>query len=225
MSSAGKLPILYSFRRCPYAMRARLALAAAGLPVEHREVLLRSKPAELLTASPKGSVPVLVLPDGAVVDQSLDIMLWVLRQRDPLNWLAPTNASLADMLPLIDENDSDFKAHLDRYKYPARYPEESAAHPPTTQTPPEFAQQHRAAGANWLAKLETQLVDGWLFGPTASLADMALLPFVRQFAHTDPSWFAAQLLPQTQAWLQAFEASDLYAQVMVKHPTWPCARP
>lgn len=217
-----ELAVLYSFRRCPYAMRARLALAAAGMSCEHREVVLRSKPAELLTASPKGTVPVLVLPDGAVIDQSLDIMRWALRQSDPLGWLRPSRGSHADMLTLIDENDSEFKVHLDRYKYPNRYTEESAAKA-QAQAPETFAQYHRAAGASWLGKLDRQLTGGWLFAPAASLADMALLPFVRQFAHTDPAWFAAQPLPQVQAWLQAFEASELYAKVMEKHPVWQSA--
>ena len=212
-----ELPVLYSFRRCPYAMRARLALAAAGLPSEHREILLRNKPAELLAASPKGTVPVLVLPDGSVIDQSLGIMLWALRQNDPHRWLCTAKASLADMLVLINENDGEFKAHLDRYKYPSRYADESAA---SAEAPQAFAQRHRDAGASWLAKLNGMLTDGWLFGPAASLADMALLPFVRQFAHTDAGWFAAQSLPRGQAWLQTFEAGDLYAKVMEKHPTW-----
>ena len=203
-------------------MRARLALAAAALPFEHREVVLRSKPAELLAASPKGTVPVLVLPDGSVIDQSLDIMLWALRQNDPHRWLAPAQASLADMLALVDENDGEFKAHLDRYKYRNRYAHESNA---SAETPQAFAQRHRAAGASWLAKLDKLLAQGWLLGAHASLADMALLPFVRQFTHTDPAWWAAQPSPSLQTWLQAFEASELYARVMEKHPAWQPANP
>jgi len=211
---AGALPVLYSFRRCPYAMRARLALAASGEPYELREVVLRDKPAELLAASPKGTVPVLVLTDGTIIDQSLDVMLWALRRNDPEDWLSPPRASIDEMLALIAGNDGDFKRHLDRYKYPNRYPEESAGDAQA------FAQQHRSEGAAWLAKLDGMLAEGWLFGARASLADMALLPFVRQFAHTDAAWFAAQGWPRLQAWLAGFEAGALYASVMGKHSPW-----
>ncbi|WP_411882318.1 glutathione S-transferase [Polaromonas sp. YR568] len=214
---AGALPVLYSFRRCPYAMRARLALAISGEPYALREVVLRDKPAELLAASPKGTVPVLVLPDGAVIDQSLDVMLWTLRRKDPEGWLAPARGSLDDMLALVAGNDGEFKRSLDRYKYPNRYPEESAGDAQA------FAQLQRAQGATWLARLDGMLDGGWLYGARASLADMALLPFVRQFAHTDAAWFAAQPWPRLQAWLAQFEASVLYAGVMGKHAPWQAA--
>ena len=214
---AGALPILYSFRRCPYAMRARLALAITGEPYELREVVLRDKPAELLAASPKGTVPVLVLPDGAVIEQSLDVMLWALRRKDPQSWLAPARGSLDDMLALVAGNDGEFKRSLDRYKYPNRYPEESAGGAQA------FAQMQRAQGAAWLARLDGMLDGGWLYGARASLADMALLPFVRQFAHTDAAWFAAQPWPRLQAWLAQFEAGALYAGVMGKHAPWQAA--
>lgn len=216
---SGALPVLYSFRRCPYAMRARLALAISGEPYELREVVLRDKPAELLTASPKGTVPVLVLPRGEVIDQSLDVMLWALRRKDPEGWLAPPKASLDDMLAVITGNDGEFKRNLDRYKYPNRYPEESAGDAQA------FAQLHRAQGAAWLARLDGMLDGGWLFGTHASLADMALLPFVRQFAHTDAAWFAAQAWPRLQAWLAGFEASARYAGVMGKHAPWRAPAP
>ena len=216
---AGALPVLYSFRRCPYAMRARLALAATGEPYELREVVLRDKPAELLAASPKGTVPVLVLPDGAVIDQSLDVMLWALRRKDPEGWLSPPGGSLDDMLALVAGNDGEFKLSLDRYKYPNRYPEESAGDAQA------FAELHRAQGAAWLARLDGTLGEGWLFGARASLADMALLPFVRQFAHTDAAWFAAQPWPQLRAWLTGFEAGAPYAGVMGKHAPWRASAP
>ena len=167
------LPILYSFRRCPYAMRARLALAASGLACELREVVLRDKPTDLLEASPKGTVPVLVLPNGDVIDQSLDIMRWALRQHDPEQWLRPERDTPSAMEALIAQCDDEFKADLDRYKYPDRYP---GADPLA----------HRQAGAAFLASLETRLsATACLFGSQASLADMAIAPFVRQFAHTD----------------------------------------
>jgi glutathione S-transferase len=195
-------------------MRARLALAASGEPYELREVVLRDKPAELLAASPKGTVPVLVLPDGAVIDQSLDVMLWALRRKDPEGWLSAPRGSINDMLAVIAGNDGEFKRSLDRYKYPHRYPEESAGDAQA------FAQLHRAQGAAWLAGLDGMLDGGWLFGARAGLADMALLPFVRQFAHTDAAWFAAQPWPRLQAWLAGFETSALYAGVMGKHAPW-----
>ena len=205
-------PILYSFRRCPYAMRARLALASSGAAFELREVALRSRPPELLAASPKGTVPVLVLPDGEVIDESLDVMLWALRQHDPDGWLV---GDVESMRLLIADNDGAFKQHLDRYKYPNRYADEQGG------DSQRFAELHRAAGAAWLALLQHRLREkNWLFGETASLADMAVLPFVRQFAHTDAAWFAAQPWPQLAMWLARFEASALYAGVMDKHITW-----
>ena len=208
------LPVLYSFRRCPYAMRARLALDVSGVEVEHREITLKNKPTEMLAASPKGTVPVLVLPGGEVIDESLDVMLWALRRNDPQSWLAPVEGSLDEMLTLIAGNDGAFKRSLDRYKYPNRYAEKSAGDANA------FAQQQRDLGAAWLVKLDGMLTDGWLFGARASLADMALLPFVRQFAHTDPEWFAAEPWPRLQTWLAQFEASALYAGVMEKQPVW-----
>ncbi len=211
---SGALPVLYSFRRCPYAMRARLALANSGEPHELREVVLRNKPAEMLAASSKGTVPVLVLPSSEVIDESLDVMLWALRRNDPEQWLVPAQGSVDDMLALIVGNDGAFKRSLDRYKYPNRYAEESAGDVHA------FGLQHRSLGAAWLLKLDGMLASGWLFGTRASLADMALLPFVRQFAHTDPDWFAAQPWPRLQAWLAQFEASALYGGVMEKHAPW-----
>lgn len=205
---AAALPILYTFRRCPYAMRARLAIAVSGLQVEQREVALRNKPAQMLAASPKETVPVLILPRGEVIDESLDVMLWALRQNDPQQWLAPSYSSLQDMLDLVARNDGAFKHSLDRYKYPNRYLEESAG---ATKA---FALVHRTQCANWLSALEMRFAGDWLCGLNASLADMALLPFVRQFAHTDAAWFAAQPWPRLQAWLAVFEAGALYLAVM-----------
>ena len=228
----GALPVLYSFRRCPYAMRARLALAVSAQACALREVVLRNKPAALLAASAKATVPVLVLPDGEVIDQSLDIMLWALRLNDPARWLNPPEATLDDMLQLIAGNDGDFKRQLDRYKYPNRYPDEAKSDVET------FALAQRDLGAGWLAGLESKLAStatatatatakasataapAWLYGARASLADIAVLPFVRQFAHTDPLWFAAQNWPHLRLWLSNFEASALYLGVMVKQPAW-----
>jgi len=203
------MPILYSFRRCPYAIRARLALRISGLQIELREVSLKSKPAEMLALSAKGTVPVLVLPNDQVIDESLDIMLWALSQNDPEGWL--NHGPLNDMLALIAGNDGNFKHALDRYKYPNRYPQESNG---DTKA---FAAAQRSEAARGLQSLESHLNQGWLFSQQASLADMATLPFVRQFAHTDTAWFAAQPWPKLQAWLARFEASALFESVMGKH--------
>jgi glutathione S-transferase len=206
------LPALYSFRRCPYAIRARLALAVSGVQYELREVSLKSKPAELLAASPKGTVPVLILPGGRVIDESLDIMRWALGQNDPDGWL--TAGSQEDVQALIAGNDGPFKHALDRYKYPNRHPMESGGDAKA------FALMQRGKGEHWLQKLDACLDEGCLSGARASLADMACLPFVRQFAHTDPAWFAAQIGPRLQLWLAEFEASPLFESVMGKHQPW-----
>ena len=206
--SAAPSPVLYSFRRCPYAMRARLALAASGTVCELREVVLARKPAALLQASPKATVPVLVLPDGTVLEQSLDIMLWALRRIDPQQWLPTSKQGMADALQLIGQCDGDFKAQLDRYKYPNRY-----------ALPDGLS--HRTRGAQFLDTLNDRLASQrHLMGDRFGLADAAIAPFVRQFAHTDPAWFASQPWADLQRWLQAFEASDDYARVMVKFDAW-----
>ena len=203
----GPLPVLYSFRRCPYAMRARLALAISGQACELREIVLKAKPPELLAASPKASVPVLVLSGGEVIDQSLDIMRWALGQSDPGQWL-PQALHTAQVLALIEDCEQTFKHHLDRYKYPGRYAGADAL-------------AHRSSAAAWLAGLAQQLQQAaWLFGPAPSLADMAIAPFVRQFAQTDPDWFAAQDWPALRAWLNDIVGSALFVSVMHKYPPW-----
>ena len=201
------LPILYSFRRCPYAMRARLAIAVSAQHCELREVVLRNKPAELLAASAKATVPVLLDAMGSVIDESLDIMRWALEQNDPQAWLAPERGTDTEMRQLIAHFDDSFKHHLDRYKYPNRFAEDG--------------QDHRAACAEHLSALEARLLENkFLFGAHATLADMAVAPFVRQFARTDETWFKACPCPQLQSWLAAWEASALFAQVMEKYAAW-----
>jgi glutathione S-transferase len=195
-------------------MRARLALATSGIAYKLREVVLKDKPAELLAVSPKGTVPVLVLQDGQVIDESLQIMWWALEQNDPANWLAPARGTASALQHLLTVNDGPFKHALDRYKYPHRYPLESIG------KLQGFADTHRALGAHILWALESRLTDGYLFGSSCSLADMAILPFVRQFAHTDAVWFAAQPWLHLRAWLVRFEDSDLYQGVMEKHSPW-----
>lgn len=202
------LPILYSFRRCPYAMRARLALAASRRACLLREVILRDKPQALYEASPKGTVPVLVQPDGTVLDESLDIMLWALQTHDPEHCLPGTAEARAAMLALIAENDGGFKTQLDRYKYPQRYQLENGA-------------PARDAARPWLQELDARLAhQPWLFGDRPALADMAIAPFVRQFAHTDRAWFQQQDWPHLLRWLDAFLGSAAFAQVMEKYPAW-----
>lgn len=198
------LPLLFSYRRCPYAIRARLALWQAGLAVQVHEVSLRDKPAELLRLSPKGTVPVLCLPDGMVLEQSLDIMRWALAQHDPDGWLQA--APLEAMLALIAQNDGPFKQLLDHYKYAERHPERTAI-----EWRDEAVRAH-------LADLEARLQrQPCLFGPSWSLADMALLPFVRQFAQVDRVWFdATPALPALRAWLQRGLDLPLFAAVMAK---------
>jgi glutathione S-transferase len=218
MDATALLPVLYSFRRCPYAMRARLALLVAGQACELREVVLRDKPQALREASPKATVPVLVLADGQVIDQSLEIMLWALRRHDPLGWLRPHTGDLAGMLALVAENDTDFKPLLDRYKYPQRH----AAHAADVD-----GSAARDAALPYLARLQARLAaTPFLFGAHATLADMALAPFVRQFAGVAPDWFAARPWPQLQGWLRDWQASALFGRCMAQHPCWqPGAAP
>lgn len=192
--------LLYSFRRCPYAMRARLALRYAGVPVQIVEVSLRAKPAEMLALSPKGTVPVLCV-GGRVIEESLEIMQWALAQHDPDDWLRQGDPRV---LALIAENDQVFKHRLNRYKYAERYPEQPMEH-------------YRAEGEVFLHKLEGLLAENdYLLAEQLSLADVALAPFVRQFAHVDREWFAGTPYRQLQAWLQRFLESPLFIAVMAK---------
>lgn len=204
-----KYPILYSFRRCPYAMRARLALAASGIKTKLREVVLKDKPEQLLAISPKATVPVLQTETGRVIDESIDIMRWALDKRDPLNWYQTLNRHQQIQCDeLIANNDSEFKYYLDRYKYADRYPEY-----------PE--QYYREQGEKTLQKLESLLAEnGCLLTNTWTLADIALLPFIRQFAFVDKDWFEQSPYPLVRDWLSEFLHSDLFASVMMKYEQW-----
>ncbi|MDA5194311.1 glutathione S-transferase [Govanella unica] len=196
------LPILYSFRRCPYAMRARLALAVSATSCRLREVALKNKPAEMLAVSPKGTVPVLVTADGQVIDESLAIMTWALGRQDPEDWLAPSDGGL------IAENDGPFKASLDRYKYPSRY---DLADP----------LPYRAEGIGFLTRLNGLLEQHpFLAGEQRSLADMAIFPFVRQFAEVDRVWFDELPMKPLQTWLATQLAAPLFQAVMGKYAPW-----
>ena len=201
------LPILYSFRRCPYAIRARMALFYAGIEVELREVLLRDKPMDMLRVSQKGTVPVLVLPDGNVLDESCVIMHWALDQSDPDQWYF--SAKSAELDEIIQNNDSLFKESLDRYKYSDRYPEHTIKY-------------YRAQAEIFLTSLEQKLTaTQYLLGPKISLADVAIFPFVRQFSLVDKVWFDASPYPKLRRWLAYFLSVEFFLAVMQKHPVWP----
>jgi glutathione S-transferase len=199
-------PILYSFRRCPYAMRARMAVMQSGVTCELREVVLRDKPAAMLELSPKGTVPVLQLPDNAVLEESLDIMHWVLAANDPENWLDMTDAS-AD---LISQLDGSFKNALDRYKYFVNHPERPQS-------------DYRDEGTQFLSLLEEKLAENGgagLSAPRITFSDIAVFPFARQFAFVDKAWFDEAPYPLLQAWLSARLDSSLFLSVMSKYPAW-----
>lgn len=201
------LPVLYSFRRCPYAIRARLALLQAGVAVELREVDLKRKPAALLACSAAATVPVLDAGDGTVLTQSLDVMRWALDQCDPTGWLARANEP--GNRQLVEANDTTFKAALDRYKYAERHPE----HPRTVY-------RHEAQ-ACLLAPLEARLQRAaFLGGEVPGLSDAAIFPFVRQFAAVEAHWWSSAAGPATRRWLAHWQGSPLFAACMVKVAVW-----
>lgn len=192
-------PVLYSFRRCPYAMRARLAIASSGPTVQLREIVLRDKAPEFLALSPKGTVP--VLHADTVIEESLDIMHWALNQSDPEHLMAHQAPDL------IAECDGPFKTALDLTKYAVRHPEVDPV-------------ESRATASAFIHRLDTQLTQNWLFGDAPSIADLAILPFIRQFAHTDLEWWISQPYPNAQRWLEGFKTSQRFANIMTKYPPW-----
>ena len=198
-------PLLYTYRRCPYAMRARMALLQAGVAFQAHEVSLRDKPPAMLELSPKGTVPVLLLPTGEVLEQSLDIMRWAFAQTgDSEGWWARAQTSVNQQLWSVC--DADFKRHLDRYKYPQRYSDALGAEHHASQ-----------AVAVLLEPLEVQLKDQpQLGGATPCAADIGIFPFVRQFAAVKPEWFEALPLPAVKAWLAQWLAHPLFEKAMVK---------
>ena len=202
------LPIFYSFRRCPYAMRARLAISVSGIQCDLREIVLRDKAPAFLATSPSGTVPCLQT-DTAVIDESLDIMIWALRQNDPEGWLdMPTNASV-----LIQTADGPFKTALDHTKYANRYADVDS-------------HLEREYAALFLRKLNKMLLkQPYLYGENPTLADMAILPFVRQFAGIDKNWFTAQRWPHLRRWLDALLASERFTSIMTKYPKWQTSDP
>lgn len=197
------LPILWTFRRCPYAMRARLAIQSSGQQVQLQEILLKDKPLPFLAASPKGTVP--VLQDGdTVIEESRDVMLWALERNDPEGWLDMP----AEGHSLIDTCDGPFKAALDHTKYAVRHPDRNET-------------EERAKAMVFLTALNDRLAQStFLMGPSRTLADVAILPFVRQFVNTDRAWFDLQNLGPLSEWLDDFLASDRFRGIMVKYPPW-----
>ena len=196
------VPVLYAFRRCPYVMRARFALQYAGITPEYHEVDLKNKPQAMLDLSPKGTVPVLRLPDGKVIDESFDVMRWALAQHDPEGWWndAP------EMMALFKENDTYFRLHSDHYKYPFREP---------TKT----QEEHRDLTEVFLKQLAMRLENqAFLFGDQRRWIDVAIFPFVRRVAIVDRDWFASTPYKGLQAWLAEFEAHPYFEAIMLKQP-------
>ena len=195
--------ILYSFRRCPYAIRARMTLQYSGLEYTLIEVDLKNKPEELLLISPKGTVPVLQFLDNSIIEESLDILYWSLTQNDPEDWLIQNDSLLnTESERLIQNNDQSFKPLLDRYKYANRYPE---------QTPEE----HRDKASSFLKQLDDKLsLQPFLLRSNISIADIALFPFVRQYAFVNKNWFDQAPYPNLQRWFQYFMDSPLFQNIM-----------
>ena len=201
-----KKPILYTFRRCPYAMRARLAVQLSGIKFEYREILLRDKPKEMLEASPKGTVPVLITDDGKVIDESIDIMFWALQKCDPDNLLDADN--LEKSKKLISINDLNFKNKLDHYKYAVRFPDKSEV-------------EYRNECLFFLKTLDEYLQQNqFLFGEKISFADIAIFPFIRQFAFVDKLWFDSTKYEYLKNWLDKNLESELFIKVMIKRKLW-----
>ncbi|MFQ3325028.1 MAG: glutathione S-transferase [Pseudomonadales bacterium] len=199
------MPLLYSFRRCPYAIRARLAIYASGIKVELREIPLRDKPEHMLQLSAKGTVPVLQLPNGDVIDESIDVFYWALEINDPADWLV---VDIDELAKLVKYNDGEFKHWLDRYKYSIGYPEHSVEY-------------YRQQAELFIAELEQRLnTNQYLLGNKLSAADMAVLPFIRQFAFVDKAWFDSAPYPKVQRWLEDFLISSLFLTVMDKYSPW-----
>lgn len=198
-----KIPILYSFRRCPYAMRARLAISLSGIKVELREVVLREKPRQMLELSPKGTVPVLVCHDDQVIDESFDIMIWALGN----------DFFKIDECELVKHCDENFKPWLDRYKYPNKYND-------NTQ---EFVLEN---AMNFLELLEKKLEKNiFLFGNNRGFADIGIAPFIRQFAHVDIEWFLSLKYPKLINWYKEFVDWHVFKSIMEKNPKWADNQP
>ena len=209
MSNPLALPILYSLRRCPYAMRGRMGIALSKQQVLLREIVTKDKPSELLTSSPKGTVPVLVLPDGKVIEQSLDVMMWALQQNDPQDLLRSSNPLLSEQIhQLIQRNDNEFIGHLEKYRASVRYRNDDI-------------EQRRNLCEAFISELEAKLAHhDYLFGDSPSLADFAVMPFVSQFVRVEKKWFVQSEYQNVGRWLRTHLESKLYTQVMKQYPLW-----
>lgn len=204
------MAILWSFRRCPYAMRGRMGLKVSGLAYEHREIILRDKPQEMLDASPKGTVPVFIKDNGEIIEESLELLNWALSQHDPLGWL---DCDLDAANFYITANDTDVKHHLDRYKYASRYNKDAKRG--------DTDLSHRVEAEKHIQKLEEALSsNSYLLGESQSIADIAIFPFMRQFSNVEPDWWASAPYPNTRKWLAHHVESELFKSIMKKHPLW-----
>ena len=202
--------VLYSFRRCPYAMRGRMGLYVSGLDYEHREIILRDKPAHMLEVSPKGTVPVFITEQDKIIDESLDLLRFALSKVDPSGWL---DCDRAQADKLIADNDGPFKHHLDRYKYASRYDDDAKRDDVDTS--------HRREAEKFIQTYETRLENGpFLMGDKQTIADIAIFPFIRQFANTDKTWWDNAPYPKTQDWLTRHLESVLFKIIMTKYPLW-----
>ena len=206
-------PVLFSYRRCPYVMRSRMVIAASGINVEQREIQFWDKPDEMMSASPKGTVPVLILPNGKVIDESRDIIDWALAQNDPFGWSLEA-AQEVDGIALMDECDDEFKIHLDHYKYADRFPDEAV-------------EVYRQRGEVFITKLESLLAKRQektsvlaLNGSSISVVDIAIFPFVRQFAFVDKDWFEQGGYPLVSSWLKQHLEADYFIKIMKNRPVW-----
>lgn len=203
------LPVLYSLRNCPFAMRARIAIYKSQRPVLLRDIVLSDKPPEMLSASPKGTVPVIVTPDGKVIEESLEVMLWALAQSDPDDLLfCADEAQFGIALNLIHIFDNEFKPCLENYKCAKRYSE-----PNLTQC--------RQACEKYIQQLEALLIThSYFIADRESLADIALLPFIRQFARVERQWYREAPYPHLKHWLNRYLQSKMFSKVMTQYPLW-----
>ena len=209
-----KIPILFSFRRCPYAMRARIAIKLCDLECEIREINLKSKNKEFLKLSPKGTVPVLVLPDDKIIEESIDIVHWAIKTNDPYNLKLDNPIKFNEDIKLIRIFDGEFKYHLDRYKYDTRFKDAKR-------------EEHKYKARDLLVNLNDRLEEKkWLNGDNVSLSDISILPFIRQYRIADIKWFDEQLeLPNINRWLDNFLNSKILNNVMKKYKIWETTDP
>lgn len=201
-------PILYSFRRCPYCMRAHMALKYARLKIILREVVLSDLPVDVLAVSPQATVPSLVISENECMDESWDIVKWAIQQSDPENWLGENNGYLNDAEMLVETNDYSFKDDLDHYKYADRFPEQ----------PMEY---YRQRGEEFVEELNEMLKqNNFLLAEHITVADIAIFPFIRQFSMVDKDWFDKAPYPELQRWLDFMLDTEWFSEAFKKHEIW-----